>query len=148
MTGTIFHGKSVISPSWLIAIKRKTMDELYNEAIHKFKTNAKLTSAELECLVSTKSLREVLDMVAATGESRKHSHKNPITKFLGWFVGETLEKLDRFSGAIDVLTSSNPAISGLVWGGLKVVLVVISLTSQLKCERSIEILRTPLNVCW
>jgi hypothetical protein len=98
--------------------------DIYTKALKLFEENAQLTDTELKCLKSTHNLQDVLVMVRAVCESRERTQKNPITRFMTSSVDETFERLERLSDVIDSISGSCPNPSGLVWGGMKLFLLV------------------------
>ena len=103
------------------------LEDIHNNSLQEFRQKANLTEEELGWLTSTKSLQEVLDIVREAQKAKQTRSRKPILRFVEWLGEEIVAKLDKFSAVIDMMTSSDPAISGLVWGGLKVVLMVSEL---------------------
>lgn len=96
----------------------------YQGVIEEYTTTVKLEPAEMALLKSTKSLRDVLDYVESIRQSREQRKKHRITRFLQRFVGGILRRFDRFSAVIETLVSSHADIPALVWGSVKLVLMV------------------------
>lgn len=85
---------------------------------------AKINETEMDWLKSTRSLRDVLQCVEQVRDQRVREKKHRLTRFLQRFSGNILHRLDRFSTVIETLTSSHPEVSALIWGSLKLALMV------------------------
>ena len=78
----------------------------------------------MDWLKGTRSLHDVLQCVEKVRDQRERKKKHRVTRFLQRFSGNILNRLDRFSTIIETLTSSHPEVAGLIWGSLKLVLMV------------------------
>lgn len=99
-------------------------ETFYRRVIEEYKTTAKLSQEELEWLLNTNSLSDVLDAVEKVRQGCEQKKKHRITRFLERFTGGIVERLNRFSVAIETLVSSQAGIPALVWGSVKLVLLV------------------------
>jgi len=97
--------------------------EFYNFSIQDI-IKTKLSKEELGWLTQTKSLTGLLNDVQKVWESCEEKKKHRITRFLQRFSGGVLKRLERFSSVIETLVSSNPNMAALIWGGMKLVLMV------------------------
>ena len=89
---------------------------------------AKINETEMDWLKGTKSLHDVLECVEKIRGQRERKKQHRLTRFLQRYSGNILDRLDRFSMIIDILTSSHPEVAFLIWGGLKLVLMVRAVT--------------------
>lgn len=70
---------------------------------------------------SKRSLEAIHNLVAAIEASHRKSSRS---RRAGEVLRPFVEGLERYTGIIDTMVQRNPALSALVWGGVKFVLVV------------------------
>lgn len=117
--------------SVIVSHSAYTLDSIYAEAIGQLKTlrdSGRLSSSDYDMLTTTKSPQDVLTFVDEAIKKSNAAH--PIAKTrIGAVVEPLLQRLERFGAAIDMIVQSLPQIHGmnligLVWGGIKFVVVV------------------------
>ncbi|KAI9810185.1 MAG: hypothetical protein M1827_006631 [Pycnora praestabilis] len=110
-------------------------DKLYQLAVEGFRDQFKtgeISFEQLDLITSRGSLHELQqDVENAKKQSRIRKHGGSAMFTRGSRF--SLSTLERFSDAIDIMVSSNPEISALVWGSVRFLLVVGDVTpSEMK----------------
>jgi hypothetical protein len=100
--------------------------DFYMLVVQDFLETVELSQEQLDCLTKTKSIDELLRAVEDIQKARSGEKKGRITRFLHRLSRGILSQLDRLSPAIDTLVSAHPEISALVWGSIKLVLIVVT----------------------
>jgi len=102
----------------------ESITDIYSGIAAQLLSAIQLTPEEQQCFTNTRSPKELLDTVrnvqrsGCTGSAR-------LQQFITRSTGSILCMLDRYSPAIEVFVSSNPAIAALVWGSVRLVLLVL-----------------------
>ena len=105
--------------------KRQETEAFYERIRKDFVKSAKLSEEENHYLNTTKSPEDIIAYVEEVKRKREtKEQRHRIRLFINKFRQSTLEKLQKFSQSIDALVTPAGAIGGLVWGSIKMVLVV------------------------
>ena len=108
-----------------------TLETIYNEALQEVKSlhaSGKLSQVYDDIFTTTKTPQDLLSIVHRVNE-RRTEKQSQSKHALYNAVSSTVKRLDRYAGAIDMLAQSSPQafglnIVGLIWGSLKVLLVI------------------------
>ena len=105
--------------SSIINRKGKNKPTPFTQAVLQEAMKIDLSDSPLE--ESKRSLEAIHNLVAAIEASHRKSSRS---RRAGEVLRPFVEGLERYTGIIDTMVQSNPALSALVWGGVKFVLVV------------------------
>lgn len=108
-----------------------TLETIYSEALSEVETlhaSGRLPEVYYDILTTTKTPMDLLSIVDEANEQRM-GKQSQSKQALYSTVSSTVKRLDRYAGAIDMLAQSSPQafglnVVGLIWGSLKVLLVV------------------------
>ena len=108
-----------------------TLETIYNEVMEEVKTlhaSGKLSDEYYSSLIQTKR-PEDLHLIVEEENKQRVEGQTRVKRSLNNIVSSTVEKLERYAGAIDMIAQSSPQalglnIVGLVWGSLKVLMIV------------------------
>ena len=108
-----------------------TFETIYNEAMEEVKalhSSGKLTDKYYFSLISTKRPEDIHRVVEEENK-RRIQGQTRAKRSLNSIVSSTVEKLERYASAIDIIAQSSPQalglnIVGLVWGSLKVLMIL------------------------
>lgn len=118
-------------------IRREEIGSFYRRIIGEYVKMAKINETEMVWLKATRSIHDVIKCVEKVRDQRERKKKHRLTRFLQRFSGSILDRFDRFSTIIETLTSSHPEVAALVWGSLKLVLMVSAVAVY--AENSIDL---------
>ena len=107
------------------------LETIYNEAMEEVKAlhaSGKLSDEYYSGLISTKR-PEDLQLIVEEENKRRVEGQTRAKRGLNTIVSSTVEKLERYAGAIDMIAQSSPQalglnIVGLVWGSLKILMII------------------------
>lgn len=112
-------------------IESYTLETIYKEAMEEVKAlhaSGKLPDEYYTSIIHTKR-PEDLPLLVEEENKRRVESQTRAKRSLNTMVSSTVKKLERYAGAIDMIAQSSPQalglnIVGLVWGSLKVLMVI------------------------
>lgn len=107
-------------------VNRSDIGIFYREVIDEYTNSVQLSVEEQEWLTKTKSVDDLLTAVQQVHEARETGKKQRplILRVLRRTSDGICRRLVRFSDVIDTFVSSNPNIATLIWGSIKLLLMV------------------------
>jgi len=100
------------------------LQEFYREVVSGIQRSESLSREEQNLLTQTQSVEDLLGVLKQIHDTSRSKSKSQLERFLERFSGGLMKRLIRFSEAIETMVSSNPQIAGLLWGSIKLLLIV------------------------